>query len=180
MPTPLDPPADSRSARLRGALRWLVALAVGGATTLGLFALMAGVVDATWIVQRMFRIFPLTQTPFASDEDCSERALWRAVAIEGVVGTLRGGALRPLPGMRAEGHDPVSGTVAVDVAADGSFRFAAAFADEAPSACAGAATRTSGPPPRLVFRAPHCKERVVPVTAAWVPHAIVLDCSPEG
>jgi len=177
MPYPLDPDDDSDPPRFRSALRYLIAGAIGGATALGIFATMAWTFDVSSIVMRMFRIFPLIQTSLEGEGACDESDLWQAVIIEGAVGTLRNGELQALPGASAEGRDGSDRVVPIDIAADGSFRYVAAFPNEAPTTCDRGERSPIGPPPTLVVRAPGCAERVVPITRAWVPHAISLDCS---
>jgi hypothetical protein len=171
-----DSPAPRRSPRHRGAVRLVAAAGVGVLTTALIFVVMALLIDPTALVDRMFRIFPLIQTELAADEACEDGPLLRAVTIEGVVGHIRDGVLRPLRDVEVVGGERESEAVPVDVSADGSFRFATAFPDAAPSPCDGRQRAPVAVAQQLFFRAPGCAERRVPITRAWVPHAIVLDC----
>jgi hypothetical protein len=177
MPGPDDPSPDDRSTRIRGAIRWLVTGAIGVLTTLSIFAAMAFSLDATDLVGRLFRLFPLTQTELATTDECRTDAshLPAPVLIEGVVGHLSGGAFRPLGDAAALGDDSVTRAVAVEISAGGAFRFATTFPSDAPSPC-GPGRPTGGESQVLTFQAPGCIERRVPVTRAWVPHSIVLAC----
>jgi len=169
---PPHPPAPAA----RAALRWLVAAAIGGGTSIALFVGMATAIDAVDIVERMFRIFPLTQTILTDADACAsdEISSHRAVPIEGVVGFWRGETFIPLADAEVTGENAVTGAVPVEVGADGAFRFVAAFPNEAAAACGGAPAEAA--PQGLSVRAPGCANRRVPVTGAWVPHAIALEC----
>ena len=181
--SPLDEsPPDDRSTRIRGALRWLLAVCIGVLTTASIFAVMALSLDATAIVERMFRYFPLTQTELSTTDECrtDDSDLPAPVLIEGVVGRLDAGAFRPLPDTEVVGDDAVSRAVAVELSDAGEFRFATTFPSDAPSPCGGDEPATGAETQLLVFRAPGCTERRVPVTRAWVSHRIVLECPQSG
>lgn len=178
MPSLGDGRSDARWLRVRAAIRWLVAGSVGLAVTLSLFVAMAASLNGVDIVGRLFRIFPLTQTAITSPDECAEGGIAShlAVAIEGVVGHLRGDQLTPLSDADLIGDNAITGETPVDVADDGSFRFIAAFPNDDPAACRETKPLKAGATQRLIIRAPGCTERIIPVTAAWVPHAILLDC----
>jgi hypothetical protein len=164
---------------LRTAFRWLVAGGFGAVVTASLFVAMSAAIDGVDIVGRMFRIFPLTQTAVPDPDDCAdpEIASHLAVPIEGVIGHMRGDRLAPISDAVVVGVNAITGETPVDVSADGSFRFVAAFPDNTPTTCPGVKPLKEGTPQRLVVRAPGCVERIVPVTAAWVRHTVFLDCA---
>ena len=178
MSPPGHPPPDDRSTRLRGAIRWLVMGCIGALTTLSIFAAMALSIDATEILQRMFRLFPLIQTELSTTEECQGEGshLPAPVLIEGIVGHLNDGAFRPLPDTEVTGDDSVSRSVVLEISNEGGFRFATTFPSEAPSPCSLDERSTGGETQLLIFQALGCRERRVPVTRAWVPHRIVLEC----
>jgi len=155
---------------------WLAAGGVGAAITACLFVLMAVLVDASDLVARMFRIFPLSQTEVSPNDSCAIPSLRRAITIEGVVGRLRAGTLQPLPDAAILSDDPLSGRRTVEVSAEGSFRFVAGFPDDAPAPCGDTERPAIDTVQHLVIRAAGCTERTLPVTRAWVPHTILLDC----
>lgn len=175
---PNDPPPDDRSARIRGAIRWIFAVCIGVFTTLSIFGAMALSIDATAIVERMFRYFPLIPAEISTTDECqTDDADGPApVLIEGVVGHLDDGAFRPLPDSEVTGDDSVSRTVVLELSHEGEFRFATSFPSDAPSPCGRDESSTGGESQLLIFRAPGCSERRVPVTRAWVPHRVVLEC----
>jgi len=150
---PPHPPAPAA----RAALRWLVAAAIGGGTSIALFvgmaytfgfavAAIATAIDAVDIVERMFRIFPLTQTILTDADACAsdEISSHRAVPIEGVVGFWRGETFIPLADAEVTGENAVTGAVPVEVGADGAFRFVAAFTNEAAAACGPSSNASPG------------------------------------
>jgi hypothetical protein len=174
---------DDRNARpirahLRSALRWLVAGSVGVAVSFSLFVMMVTAINGTDIVDRLFRYFPLIQVSVTVDDECAEGEPppHLAVAIEGVIGYMRGDELKYLSDAVVRGENAVTGATEVDVSGDGTFRFIAAFPDNAPSACPAGAAVMKEKPQQLVIRASRCVDRRVPITAAWVPHTILLDC----
>jgi len=175
--------ADDRSnawwIRIRATIRWLVAGGVGVTITIALFVVMAAALSGVDIVGRMFRIFPLTRTAVVGSDECADGgiAAHLAVPIEGVVGYLRNDQVIPLFDADLIGDNAVTGETPVEVAKDGSFRFIAAFPNPDPAACRESEPLKDGAAQRLTVRARGCTERIVPVTAAWVPHAILLDCA---
>ena len=177
MPGPPPSPERSRSP-LRGVARWLVAGAVGAAITLGVFVAMAALTEGRSLLDRMFRIFPLTSAGLSTTDECAraDTIAGSAVIIEGTVGTNRGGRFQPLPDAEAIGSNAISDAIAVELAGDGRFRFVTSFPGEAPAPCVDETAPTGGERQQLVFRAPGCRERRVPVTRAWVAHPVVLDC----
>jgi len=177
--TGTDPkPPRSRGPFSRSTLRWLAAGGVGIVTSIAIFVAMAAAVDSVDVVDRMFRIFPLTQTTLSEGDECAAGnvASHRAVPIEGVIGYWRGDDWVPLADADVEGENAVTGSAHVDVARDGAFRFIAAFPDEAAAACGGVEPAPTEAPQRLTVRAKGCADRRVPVTDAWVPHAVALEC----
>lgn len=179
MPRPEDRNTHSQWPQVRGALRWLVAGAIGAAVTLSLFVAMAAAIDGVDIAERLFRIFPLKQVAASATDECAAGGAppHLAVPIEGVVGRLRDDQLAPLSDVIAMGDNAITGATPVDVSSDGSFRFVAAFRDDAPSTCPESRPAMEDAPQQLTFRAAGCVERIIPVTAAWVPHTVLLDCT---
>jgi hypothetical protein len=176
MVAPNDPETERRFPLLRGLLRWLVAGGVGALASLALFVGMGWLLDTSHLMDRLFRVFPLKQTVLDADEACGDTPLLRAVTIEGVVGTLRAGRLQPLVDAEVRSDGPGSGTRPVEVSGDGGFRLVAAFPDDRPSPCDTGARSATAPVQHLIVRAPGCSERRVPITRAWVPHAVLLEC----
>jgi hypothetical protein len=156
-----------------------VAGGIGAGTTLGLFFAMSAVVDGTSILQRIFRIFPLIRAEISSTDECARAGtvLSNALAIEGTVGTSSGDGFRPLANAEIIGRNAISDAIAVDVSGDGRFRFVTSFESDAPSPCGERVAATGGDRQQLLFRAPGCAPRRVPVTRAWVPHRVLLDCT---
>lgn len=154
-------------------LRWLVAGGFATVVTLLLFATMTRLVDGSWILDSLIRVFPLQQTQLPPEDECAAiPPLGGAVTIEGVVGRYRDGVFQPLPEAHIVGRTALGVDAEVEVAENGIFRFATAFPNQLPPTC---------PPPetveqRLRIRASGCEERVVPVTRAWIPHRVLLDC----
>jgi len=173
---PDEPAPPGRHPFLRAALRWLMAACVGSVASLSIFVLMTRVVDASGLVDRLFRVFPLIRTELDPDEACGDASLLRAVSVDGVVGTLRDGRVEPLADAVVVSEDARSGPRPVDVSAEGRFRVVAAFPDDRPSACPPGERAAAGAALHLVVNAPGCSERRVPVTQAWVPHSVLLEC----
>lgn len=177
MRDPRDP-RPPRSPFLHELLRWLVAIPIAAAVAGVLFVAMASLVDGSWLVEHLIRVFPLHEKELTREERCELAALRSApaVTIEGTVGTRVDGRFEPLGDaeVRGEGGIAVGGDVEVD--AGGRFRLATALPVDTPPECPGAATAT----PQLVVGAPGCIMRRVPVTEAWVPHRIVLTCPRRG
>ena len=181
MTAPPTPPPERPPSPLRGAVRWLVAGAVGVAITSCVFVAMSLVTEGTSILEQMFRIFPLTRGEVSTTDECAraDSVLGDAITIEGTVGTKSGDGFRPLAGAEVIGSNAISDAIAVEVSGEGRFRFVTSFRSEAPSPCGERVAPSGGERQRLVFRAPGCAERRVPVTRAWVPHRVVLDCAAE-
>lgn len=162
---------------MMAALRWLVAGGLATAVTVLIFATMTRLVDGSWILDKIIRVFPLHQTQLTPEDECDAvPPLGGAVTIHGVVGSYRDGVFHPLPQARIVGRTALGAESEVEVDPNGVFRFATAFPNEAPSLC---------PPPETVdqqlrIQAPGCRERTVPVTRAWVPHRVLLDCEEDG
>lgn len=155
-------------------LRFVVAGGVATVITLALFVTMTRLVDGSWILESIMRVFPLEQTtledPCAAWE--SEREL---VPIQGIVGYYGSDGFVPLHDAEIIGeHAPSDGQI-VDVSPEGVFRFVTAFEDELPPAC----TKPSVPGvtgKRLLIRAAGCQPREIRITQAWMPHRVLLDC----
>lgn len=176
MEAPRDPrePRPRRSPVLHELLRWLVAIPIAAVVAGALFVAMAALVDGSWLVERLIRVFPLREKTLTPEERCELATLRSApaVTIEGTVGTRIDGHFVPLADAEVRGEGGIAAGGDVEVGADGRFRLATALPVDAPPECPQAAT----PTPQLVVGAPGCILRRVPVTPAWVPHRIVLSC----
>ena len=158
---------------LAAILRWLVAASLATLVTLVIFIAMTRMIDGTWLLDSLIRVFPLTQTEIPPGDECSPSPLLGpAISIEGVVGRYRDGDFDPLPAAEVVGHNALGKEVLVEVSEHGIFRFVTAFADESPSPCPRVPTRDQ----KLRIRADGCQERSVPVTRAWLPHRVLLEC----
>ncbi len=157
--------------------RWLVAATAATVITALLFGAMTRLADGRWLVDRLVRIFPLEQTVLPEEDDCSGQPLLdAAITIEGIVGTRsRDEGFQPLTRAEIVGHDALGASRSVQVEPGGIFRFVTAFASGAPSSCPAPSPK----PQRLEIRATGCRARSVPVTPAWVPHRVLLECEPD-
>jgi hypothetical protein len=168
-----------KSGWLQELLRWSIAAAVAIGMTLAIFIAMTRMIDGSDILATIVRIFPLS---FASPEDqgACEDELPNAVTIGGSVGYYGAEGFEPLIDAEIFREGARGGQQSVGVSADGVFRFVTAFASEAPTRC----PRDDGFDPntaqQLRLRAPGCTERSVPVTRAWLPHRVLLECSERG
>jgi hypothetical protein len=154
-----------------------VAAGIGVAMTVCVFIAMSTLAEGPSILQRLFRIFPLIFAEVSTTDECARPVLNNVLSIEGTVGTIGDAGFRPLADAEVIGSNAISDAVEVEVASDGRFRFATTFRDEAPSPCGEQVVASGGERQRLVFRAPGCAERRVPVTRAWVTHRVILDCT---
>jgi hypothetical protein len=155
-------------------LRWLVAGGLATVVTLALFVAMTHMIDGTAILESLIRVFPLIQIELPPpDEDCSDGPrLDNAVYIEGVLGHYASGTFRPLGDAEIFGLNALGNEQLVEVSETGVFRFVTAFPSQAPSPCPVAEVI----PQRLRIRAEGCQERSIPVTPAWIPHRVLLQC----
>jgi len=169
-----------KSGWLRELLRWGIAGSVAAATTLAIFIAMTRMSDGSEILASLVRFFPLT---FATvDVECDEEDLLAsAVTIEGAVGYHGPDGFAPLPDVEILRENTSAGERTVEVSADGSFRFVTAFASDAPTSCPPQEEGEDAFDPKTVqqlrLRAPGCVERRVPLTRAWQPHRVLLECS---
>jgi hypothetical protein len=169
-----DPRARRGSALLQEALRWAVAIPLALLVALALFAIVAKGLDGSWIAKALMRVFPLRQTALTPKERC-EIEPRPAITVEGSVGYRAGDAFVPLPDAEIRGEHVVGASRGLDVDASGRFRLVSALPGGSPE-CVPGVGGTAAATPHLVFRAPGCVERRVPLTAAWVPHRVLLDC----
>lgn len=172
-----DPVANERSP-LRGALRWVVAVPIAVFVVGSLFFVMASLVDGTWLVEALMRVFPLKERELTPEERCEMERLQGApaITIEGNVGYLDKRSFVPLPDAEIRGEQGLAAIRDVEVDAEGRFRLVTALPFVPSPECADQTPGRTAAAPRLFFQAPGCRERRVPVTAAWVPRRIVLVC----
>ena len=124
------------------------------------------VVTASWITSCCVLLTPANSSSGPSN----------ALTIEGTVGRNDGSGFQPLPDAVVVGQNAISDSIAVEVSGDGRFQFVTSFRNEAPSPCGEQVAPDGGEAQLLIFDAPGCAERRVPVTRAWVTHRVVLDC----
>ena len=171
---PTGPPSRRRSLLSYGVVRWALAATLGTIVTAGLFVTMIQLIDGSWILERMMRIFPLEQTEFV--DPCE---VWKAeqilVSIEGTVGYLGRTGFVALPDAKMVGEHRYAPPQRVEVSGAGGFRFLTPFEEQRPQSCSEPG-RPPAPSPRLLIQAPGCSARSVPVTRNWLPHRVLLDC----
>lgn len=174
---------DGHDRRRRGSilhevLRWAVAVPVAAVISVGLLLLMSRLIDGSWILEALTRVFPLEEKVLTPEERCELETLRTApaVTIEGTVGTLAGDRFVPLEAAEIHGEGGIVAERGVAVDAGGRFRFVTALPGPVPPEC-GPEQRAN---PQLVVDAPGCEPRRVPVTNAWVSRRIVLSCGERG
>ncbi len=159
------------------AIRWLVSATVAGSVTAFLFLSMTRLVSGEWLYEGLLRIFPLGNGSPSSEclEMVGEPA---AVTIEGEIGYLESGSFVPIRDGVIVGGEGEDAMLLGRTSSNGGFEVELRFAAETPTSCedrqpAPRATRRSR---MLTLRAPGCTERRVPITPAWVPHRVILEC----
>lgn len=168
------PSSRKRSFLSYAPVRWGLAASIGASVTVLLFVGMTRVIDGSWILDKVLRVFPLELTEAV--DPCEE---WQAestlVTIEGTVGYLGPAGFVALPDARMMGEHVHAPPQRVEVSAGGTFRFVTPFEGQRPERCGETPSRT-GASPRLLIQAPGCAARSVPVTRNWLPHRVLLDC----
>jgi hypothetical protein len=158
-----------------GVVRWTIAAIVGSTVTAGLFASMTRMIDGSWILDQMLRVFPLEQTGFV--DPCE---VWEPeqtlVTIEGTVGYLGSAGFVALPEAQMIGEHGNAPPQRVEVSDAGGFRFVTPFEERRPEKCSDLGELPEPPSPRLLIQAPGCATRSVPVTRNWLRHRVLLDC----
>jgi hypothetical protein len=182
MSGPSGYPSDEQPGLLKSLLRWAVAAAVATLVTLVLFTVMTRLIDGTWILEGLIRVFPLSTAQVTPEDECAidEATARPAVSIAGEVGYYANGSFVPLPDARIQGDDGARPPHPVEVAADGAFRFVTAFPDETPSPCRYDGEKPPAETQWLIVGAEGCSERRVPVTRAWVSHRVLIPCRDRG
>ena len=174
MPGPTGPPSRRRSLLSYGVVRWTIAATIGATVTAGLFVAMTRLIDGSWIIDKMLRVFPLEQT-----EQVDPCEVWKAeqvlVTIEGTVGYLGRTGFVALPDAEMVGKHRYAPSQRVEVTGTGGFRFVTPFEEQRPQSCSEPG-RPPAPSPRLLIQARGCSTRSVPVTRNWLPHRVLLDC----
>ena len=174
MPGGPGPSPRKRSFLSYAPVRWSLAASIAAGVTAVLFIGMTRLIDGSWILDQVLRVFPLEQT--AAVDPCKE---WQAeqtlVPVEGTVGYLGPTGFVALPDARIMGEHVQAPSQHVEVSAAGTFRFVTPFEAPRPESCGEPASRL-GPSPRLLIQAPDCSARTVPVTRNWLPHRVLLDC----
>ena len=171
---PTDLPSRRRSLLAHGFVRWTLAAIIGVTVTAALFVTMTRLIDGSWIIDKMLRVFPLEQTALV--DPCE---VWEAeqtlVTIEGTVGYHGRKGFVALPDAEMVGKHGAAPPQRVEVGRSGGFRFVTPFDEQRPERCeeAGSSEASS---PRLLIQAPGCSARSVPVTRNWLPHRVLLDC----
>ncbi|MBW2274425.1 MAG: hypothetical protein JRG96_14230 [Deltaproteobacteria bacterium] len=182
MSRPTGIPPENQTRPFPEALRWLVAVCVASAVTVGLLFMMTGLVDPSSIVMHLVRLYPLTQAAPCPEEGCATPSpvLPVAVTIEGSVGYRAEGRIMPLGAAEIVAERPNGKNRKVEVDADGKFQFVTGWPIASPSPPGSESRRRGSSTPQLLIRAPGCTERRVPVTRAWIPRLILLSCTEPG
>jgi hypothetical protein len=175
------PPAPSPSLLLR-ALRWLTAVSLGVLVTIGIFAIVLGVRIDPDLVESLLRFFPLHQVSISVQDRCAmgPERLQEAVDIAGSVGMMIDDEFVAIEDAEVLGERLLAAEKWMAVEPGGHFRLVTALPKKEDDECALASDGTPLPTPQLVFRAPGCAERRVPVVRPWIPRRIVLDCTGRG
>ena len=171
---PAGPPSRRRPLLSYGVVRWTIAAIIGSTVTAGLFVSMTRMIDGSWILDQMLRVFPLEQTEFVDPCEVWEREQ-TLVTIEGTVGYLGRAGFVALPEAQMIGEHGDAPRQRVEVSDAGGFRFVTPFEEQRPEKCVEAGS-PEPPSPRLLIQAPGCSTRSVPVTRNWLPHRVLLDC----
>ena len=109
---PAGPPSRRRLLLLSGVVRWTIATIIGATVTAGLFVSMTRMIDGSWILDLMIRVFPLEQTEFVDPCEVWEQEQ-TLVTIEGTVGYL-GRAVKPAGDAKSGcGIDPLPDVVVI-------------------------------------------------------------------
>lgn len=168
------PPPRRRPLLAYGLVRWTIAAGVGATVTAALFLSMTRLIDGSWILDGLLRIFPLQQT-----EGVDPCEVWEPEqtleTIEGTVGYLAEGGFVALPGATVIGQHGRAAPQRVDVSATGGFRFVASFPEPRPETC-GRSPQPLHSSARLLIEAPGCTARSVPITRGWLAHRVLLQC----
>ena len=144
-----------------------------------LFVGMTRMIDGSWILDQMLRVFPLQRAAVADLCEEWEHQQAGLLTIEGTVGYLGRAGFVALPEAQMMGEYADAPPERVEVSDAGEFRFAMPFEGPRPERCAdrGSSERQS---PGLRIQAPGCSTRRVPVTPDWVPHRVLLDCEAQS
>jgi len=182
MQQPRGLPPERPTSLLRKGMRWLLSVCVGIGVTGLIFALLMGIRIGPETVERLFQLFPLVQIPITPEDRCAmgPRKLREALAIEGSVGTLVGEEFVALDDAEVLGERLAAADEWMAVDPGGVFRLVTALPKEGDEPCELAPDGSPLPTPLLVFRAPGCTERRVPVVRPWVPRRILLLCPERG
>ena len=159
---------------MSGVVRWTIATIIGATITAGLFVSMTRMIDGSWILDRILRVFPLKQTEFVDPCEVWEQEQ-TLVTIEGTVGYLGRAGFVALPDAQILGEHGHAPPQRVEVSDAGGFRFVTPFEEQRPEKYVDHAS-PEPPSPRLLIQAPGCSTLSVPVTRNWLPHRVLLDC----
>ncbi len=173
---PTGSPSHRRPLLLYGVVRWTIAGIIGTTFTAGLFVAMTRMIDGSWILEQMLRVFPLEQTDFVDPCEGWEHEQTTLVIIEGTVGYLGREGFVALPEAQIVGEHRRAPAQRVEVSNVGEFRFVTPFAEQRPEKCAAGGSPEPASP-GLLIQAPDCSTRRVTVTRSWLPHRVLLHCS---
>ncbi len=163
-------------------IRWVVSASVAGSVTALLFLTMTRLVSGEWLYQGLLRIFPLDQG--APGKECLEIVGEGAtVTIEGELGYYDAGRFVSIADGELFEMTGGEATLLGRTSDSGGFEVELRFAADTPASCRDPAAPRPRPADRsrtISLRAPGCAERRVPITPAWVPHRVILDCAERG
>ena len=177
-----DAPHAQRPPLLLRALRWLIAASLGVLVTIGIFTVVLGIRIGPDLVESLLRFFPLRQVLISVPDRCAmgPERVQEAVDITGSVGMLVDDEFVAIEDAEVLGERLLAADKWMPVEPGGYFRLVTALPKAEDEECALGPDGTPLPTPQLVFRAPGCAERRVPVMRPWIPRRIMLDCTARG
>jgi len=158
-------------------LRWIVSAAMG---VLVSFLLVVFVMSTLRDTSGFITVLKAIPTAFTDTTAECEAVLERGsdpVRVAGTVGTRRLGGFEPLVGVELV-EDREDGPLLLGRSGpEGRFEVEAAFRWDRLTHCGAVESPWREKSKAILFRAPGCVVRNVPVTRNWIPHRVTLDCS---
>lgn len=178
MNDPRELPPRRTASLLHHLVRWLAALCIGLTVTGILFFVVMGIQIGPDTVRSLLRFFPLHAVALSQEDRCAlgPRRMEEALQIEGSVGMLVGERFVGIDDAEVFGERLTAAEQWMAVEPGGVFRVVTALPKEGDEECELDAEGSPLPAPQLVFRAPGCAERRVPVVRPWIPRRILLSC----
>lgn len=159
-------------------LRWLISALMGvGVSFLMVVFVMSTFRDTSGFIT-VLKAIPTAFTPTA-EGDCEALLESGAdpVRIGGTVGTRRAGVFQPLPGVEIVERSKRGEELLGRSGPHGVFEVEARFRWDQLVHCGKPAPRSNEGSKSVIFRAPGCTPRNVPVTRNWIPHRVLLECA---